>query len=67
MRNGTRLIAFSLGILLATVAAIPYAAATYGRAHIWIPEKGGSLWDEKLTCEQEVKGPYVAALKKQNP
>jgi len=66
MRKGT-LISMVLLILFVWIVATPDAAATYGRAHIWIPEKKDSLLGEKFTCEKEAKPRYIAWLKKKNP
>jgi len=67
MRRGTLVIGLCLAIFLVTVAAMRDAAATYGRAEIWIPEKEKPLEMYKRACEREVVPRFVAYLKKQNP
>jgi hypothetical protein len=67
MRKGSFVVAAWLVMFVTTFGAKSSAWATYGRAHIWIPEKKGSLWGEKFTCEKEVKPQYIAQLKSRNP
>ncbi len=66
MRKGTLISAVLLVLFVGTVARAD-ASATYGRAHIWIPEKKASLLGEKFTCEKAAKPRYIAWLKKKNP
>jgi hypothetical protein len=67
MKKGIVVSVSCLVMMVAVLATSPRAAATYGRAHIWIPEKGESLWDEQMICVETVKEPYIAPLKKENP